>query len=345
MFHFQESNLTVSVKDAIAAIDGGSSKEKETQKRASLSTPSINESVSVKSIVSAIESISSKKNCENSDRSNKSVPFDASHNRIKEAFQKFGCGFDREVAKLDSSDPLIEINLGGRAKSYDIRCKPEGFHILAKKLMNFQKPLNLNLSYSGMTDDDFLVVCEALKTCSSLRKLDIEGNNLSIVAINEVSKLVTNHGSLLSLKVAHQTKTYPHKMDCEKLLVNALSQNTSLTTLAYTFADPITNGYHVKYIIRNVDAAKKSDRTAFINKPPCPFATIEVEISERARRQAASANRPDETPLSTVQATLQLPDIQNLFAEPHRVHPIYGVYQVRDKRRGRRSDLCGASAR
>lgn len=133
--------------------------------------------------------------------------------------------------------------------------KPHRFVELFAALYENKYVNKIDLVNISMKDSDCAVLVEALATCSSLQKLNIESNNLSSFGIELIADMAEKHPSIKELKVSNQRMAVG--AEAERALTNCLSQNINIIKLSHTFREKFVGVYADKYIRRNLDLQRQ----------------------------------------------------------------------------------------
>lgn len=175
--------------------------------------------------------------------------------------------------------------------------KPHRFIELFAALYGNKCVIKMDLVNISMKDSDCAVLVEALATCPSLQKLNVESNSLSSVGIELIADMAEKHPSIKELKVSNQRMAVG--AEAERALTNCLSQNINITKLSHTFREKFVGVYADKYIRRNLDLQRQklkaskagiddlSDSQVVLTIPPLdPYPFPKRNLSEESKLQA-----------------------------------------------------------
>ena len=151
--------------------------------------------------------------------------------------------------------------------------------------------IKVDLVNISMKDSDCTIMVEALATCKSLEKLNVEANSLSSLGIAIIADMVEMHPSIRELKVANQRINIG--AEAEKALTNCVSRNTNIIKLSHFFKEDYVGILADKYIRRNVELKRQHLKASkwgdgFIPHAaldPYPFKKIAVPIDLKLQAQ------------------------------------------------------------
>ena len=157
----------------------------------------------------------------------------------------------------DNNNKLAkEINI----RYEDLSMQPMYYFMsLNKQIKGNYELKSLSIVNIGMNDDHCILLMDVLPTCINLIILNLESNRISSVGIEVIARTITTHPTITEVKLDNQRATAGPSG--EKALIQALSTNTRLIKLSYTFSDPTFKHYANTYLRRNNELARKASTT------------------------------------------------------------------------------------
>ena len=167
-------------------------------------------------------------------------------------------GFRPSSTGTDNNNKLVkEINI----RYEDLSMQPMYYFMsLHKQIKDNYELKSLSIVNIGMNDDHCILLMDVLPTCINLIILNLESNRISSIGIEVIARTITTHPTITEVKLDNQRATAGPSG--EKALIQALSTNTRLIKLSYTFSDPTYKYYANTYLRRNNELARKARITS-----------------------------------------------------------------------------------
>ena len=183
------------------------------------------------------------------------VPIPSAGTRNKNGFRPSSTS---HTYNNNPSDKLVkEINI----RYEDLSMQPMYYFMsLHKQIKDNYELKSLSIVNVGMNDDHCILLMDVLPTCINLIILNLESNRISSVGIEVIARTITTHPTITEVKLDNQRAT--GGPSGEKALIQALSTNTRLVKLSYTFSDPTFKHYANTYLRRNNELARKARTTS-----------------------------------------------------------------------------------
>lgn len=166
------------------------------------------------------------------------------------------------------------------------------YYLFADALRGNDRVISVSLKKINLDDIQCMMLLPALITCSKLKKLNVEGNLLTVIAINAVAYMAESHPSLSELYLRDQKDLAG--LDAEKSLANMLSRNIRIILLSYEFHSRAVYEVADRFINRNKELLKSQINDIPSSDYPYPnVRTVgNVPISSRSSHRLSAKVTP-----------------------------------------------------
>lgn len=187
--------------------------------------------------------------------------------------------FEELLRKLKLNDAKLKELSFKREKGKVLASNEDNYARLALALTNNSQVTSIDLNFVKMVDSHLIKLCEAFPTCTRLEKINIGSNNISTAGIIAFANMIEKHRSITTVILEGQF--VPVGPEAEKALINALSQNPRLISLAHVFRDQTAKGQYDSLILRNVNMASFKT-TASFTPPVYPYPDVHAKYTGKS---------------------------------------------------------------